>query len=154
MVKVEELSTVEKLWQGPRPAQGPGADRVRALASAVLRPGESIRTLAKRDGAAAAELVMVAVLECKTYFLAAQAIGCSRGSLDWAISDLGIREQVRALLPPIAEARAAKEQGRRDYIESLRAAGVPWRRVDSLIGQAYGCSREAALQWRRRRGIQ
>lgn len=123
------------------------------LMKQALRPGETIRSLVRRDEDAAAELIMVAVAEHGSYLRAATALGCSRGSLDWAISDLGIRPQVRTLLPQVAARRAEQEQGRRDYIQSLRDAGVPWRRVDSLVGEAYGCSREASLQWRRRRGI-
>jgi hypothetical protein len=126
-----------------------------ALKARVIRPGESIRSAVRRDEAAAAELVMMAVAEHGTYRRAAEALGCTRASLNWAITDLGIRPQVAALLPKKGgrEERAEKEQGRRDYIQSLRDAGVPWRRVDSLVGEAYGCSREASLQWRRRRGI-
>lgn len=125
------------------------------LKGRVIRPGESIRSVVRRDEAAAAELIMAAVAECGSYRRAAAAIGCTRGSLNWAITDLKIRPQLAALLPAKATQadRDAKEQSRREYIESLRAAGVPWRRVDSLVGQAYGCSREASLQWRRRRGI-
>lgn len=97
---------------------------------------------AKPDEAAAT--ILAAVQEHRTYARAAAALGCSRGSLDWAITRLGLRAQIRTLVP------RGPDPDRVAYIRALRQEGLSWNRIDVLTAQAYGCNRSNAQAWRLR----